>query len=61
MPKLVMMFMTLQPTAASAFWAGRVRARRLRPITCMQRIIATALERSGMITSAEGLWTTTAR
>lgn len=35
MLKRVMMFMTLQPTVASTFWAGRVRARRLRPISCL--------------------------
>ena len=34
-PKLVMMFMTLQPQAASTCWAGRVRARRVRPISCL--------------------------
>ena len=42
MPRLVIMFMTLQPTAASTFWAGRVRARRLRPIKVMDRNIATS-------------------
>ncbi len=40
MPKLVMMFMALQPTAASTFWAGRLRARRLRPISVLYLSIA---------------------
>jgi hypothetical protein len=33
MPRLTIMLRTLQPTVASTFWAGRVRARRLRPMT----------------------------
>jgi hypothetical protein len=35
MPKLVMMFRTLRPTLASTFWVGRLRARRLRPISVL--------------------------
>lgn len=35
MPRRVMMLMTLQPAAASAFCVGRVRAWRRRPITVL--------------------------
>jgi hypothetical protein len=35
MPRWVMMLMTLQPAAASAFCVGRVRAWRRRPITVL--------------------------
>lgn len=42
MPRLVMTFMTLQPTAASTFCAGRLRARRLRPISVLYLNIATS-------------------
>lgn len=42
MSKPVMMFMTLQPMAASIFCAGRVRARRLRPMRTLYLRIATS-------------------
>ena len=42
MPRLVMGLMTAQATLASAFCAGRVRARRLRPIGTLNRSIATS-------------------
>jgi len=42
MPKLVLMFMILHPAAVSTFWAGRLRARRLRPISVLYLSTATS-------------------